>query len=390
MSSSLGVRQSLGSHLEQSGSPWEGGGERKSPELVKFSQNGSRILWPRGAPPAGHFHGNRPDPKAGPLPLGVTIGQQAREPWPLGAGAPLSQPAYQAWASRRTFLPPPTGLQGAQTYLPGSTERGQERCGERRGAQRGPGRGEDWGGGQLQPLMSRVGQAGLAGSSTPRAAQRLARTASVRPAAAAAPGESYNGHWAGGWGPGDRPGGRGAAGSPEPSLFARFPSTMAAPLFPLLLLLLLGSPRSRLCLCLQTARPPSPGQQAPPPGQPAEAGPGTHKHSHSHTHRHTQRPPAPFLFSFSLPPSPLASPSLSQNEAPGRAEGGAAPTGPAPSLRGKRKRERREGASEGGRQGGLLRKTKERQRRGDWGKRGGDRLGLKETWMEGRPVGAGN
>lgn len=54
-----------------------------------------------------------------------------------------------------------------------------------------------------------------------------------------------------------------------------------------------------------------------------------HSHSHSHTHRHTQRPPAPFLFSLSSPPSP---PSLraSQNEAPGRAEGGAAPTGPAP------------------------------------------------------------
>lgn len=152
--------------------------------------------------------------------------------------------------------------------------------------------------------MSRVGQAGLAGSSTPRAAQRLARTASARPAAATAPGESYNSHWAGGWGPGGRPGGRGAAGSPEPSLFARFPSTMAAPLFPLS-----SSSSSALpatasrCLCLQAARPPSPGQQAPPLGHQERQGPAltlTHTCTHTDT-RSARRLPSfsPFLC---LPP----------------------------------------------------------------------------------------
>lgn len=122
-------------------------------------------------------------------------------------------------------------------------------------------------GAQLQSLMSRVGQAGLAESSTTPAAQRLARTASACQAAAATPGESYNGHWAGGRGPGGRSEGRGAAGSPEPSLFARFPSTMAAPLFPLSSSSsALPAAASSRCLCLQAARPPSPSHQAPLPG----------------------------------------------------------------------------------------------------------------------------
>ena len=108
----------------------------------------------------------------------------------------------------------------------------------------------------------------------------------------------------------------------------------------LLLLLLLGSTRCRLALPLPPSSPPALPR---PPGPSAwaadQAGPGTHTHSQSYTHRHTQRPPAPSLFSLSFLPSPLAH-GASQNEAPGRAEGGAAPTGPAPSQPGKRKREK--------------------------------------------------
>lgn len=160
--------------------------------------------------------------------------------------------------------------------------------------------------------MSRVGQTGLARSSTPRTAQRLPRTASAHPEAATAPGESYNGHWAWGWGPGGRPGGRGAAGSPEPSLFARFPSTMAAPLFPR------SPPPPRL-----SPLPPLTASASKQPARRAQATRplcwgtrrGRARHSHSltlslaHTHRHTQRPPlppvsqSPSLFSLSLPPS---------------------------------------------------------------------------------------
>lgn len=140
-----------------------------------------------------------------------------------------------------------------------------------------------------------------------RAAQRLARTPSARPAAATAPGESYNGHWAEGWGPGSRPGGRGTAGSPEPSLFARFPSTMAAPLFPLSSSSSSARPAdASRCLCLQAARPPSPGHQAPQPGNQARQGPAltlTHTRTRSDT-RSARRLPAfsPFL---SLPPRSL-------------------------------------------------------------------------------------
>lgn len=153
--------------------------------------------------------------------------------------------------------------------------------------------------------MSRVGQAGLAVSSTQPAAQRLARTASVHPAAATAPGESYNGHWAGGRGPGGRPGGRGTAGSPEPSLFARFPSTMAAPLFPLSSSSSSARPAAASrCLCLQAARPPSPGHQDPQPRNQAKQGPAlTLTRTRTDT-RSARRLPAfsPFL---SLPPCSL-------------------------------------------------------------------------------------
>lgn len=224
--------------------------------------------------------------------------------------------------------------------------------------------------------MSRVGQAGLAGSSTPQAAQRLACTASARPAASTARGESYNGHWAGGWGPGGRPGGRGAAGSPEPSLFARFPSTMAARLFPL------SSSSSALpaaasrCLCLQAARPPSLGHRAPLLGRRERQGPALTL-THTGTLRHTQRPPAPSFLPFSpssLPLLPARSPSLSPKEAPGRAEGGAAPPAPPPPRQ-------RGGRAEGGSEEGLLRKTKEIE---TW-RLGTERIGPGETWTERRP-----
>lgn len=176
----------------------------------------------------------------------------------------------------------------------------------------------------------------------------------------------------GGQGAGLGAGGRG--GESGAFLFARFPQQWL--LRPFLLLL---PPLLLLCLCLLPLPPssppaPSPGQQAPPAG--TSRGRAWHSHSLTlapHTHRHTQHLPAPFLLSpfLSLLPR-LCLPSRSQNEAPGRAEGGAAPTGPAPpSLRGRRKRE---GEWIGGRQGGLLRKQK-RDRLGErqgTGRRDGD------------------
>lgn len=212
--------------------------------------------------------------------------------------------------------------------------------------------------------MSRVGQAGLAGSSTPPAAQRLARTASASPVAATAPGESYNGHWARGRRPGGWPGGRGAAGSPEPSLFARFPSTMAAQLFPLYSSSSSSSALSAAafrCLCLQAARPPSPGHPTSLLGEAGEAEPSTHTHSHSHTQTHAA-PAGSFLspfLSLLLPLLPARSLSLSPNEAPGRAEGGAAPPAPPPPCE-RGGRARREG-------GGTAEKNKRETEIGDWG-----------------------
>lgn len=233
--------------------------------------------------------------------------------------------------------------------------------------------------------MSRVGQAGLAGSSTPQAAQRLACTASARPAASTARGESYNGHWARGRGPGGRPGGRGAAGSPEPSLFARFPSTMAARLFPLS-----SSSSSALpaaasrCLCLQAARPPSLGHRAPLLGRRETQGPAltlTHTGTLRHTQRSLARPLLPFSLSLpapSLPPSPPRSLSEPLSEGGPRAGGGwSCPAGPAPSPRARRK--------SGGREEGLLRKTKEIETR----RLGTERIGPGETWTGRRPREAG-
>lgn len=230
--------------------------------------------------------------------------------------------------------------------------------------------------------MSRVGQAGLAGSSTPKAAQRLACTVSARPAASTARGESYNGHWAGGWGPGGRPGGRGAAGSPEPSLFARFPSTMAARLFPL------SSSSSALpaaasrCLCLQAARPPSLGHRAPLLGRRERQGPALTL-THTGTLRHKQRPPAPSFLPFS-PSSSLSSPLALRAALRRRPQGGRRvelPRRPRP-LPASEEEERREGGSEEG----LLRKTKEIE---TW-RLGTEQTGPGETWTRRRPREAGS
>lgn len=157
------------------------------------------------------------------------------------------------------------------------------------------------------------------------------------------------------------------------------------------LLLLLGSPRRRLCLCLQAARPLSPGQQAPPPGHQQRQGPAltlTHTRTRTDT-RSARRLPSfsPFL---SLPPHSL-SPSRSQNEAPGRAEGGAAPTGPAPLPA----RQEEEGGSKRARQAGRTaeknkRETETGRDRGPDGEVEMEQTGSGETWMEGRPVGTGN
>ena len=216
--------------------------------------------------------------------------------------------------------------------------------------------------------MSRVGRAGLAGSSTPWAAQRLARTALACPAAATAPGESYNGHWAGGRGPGGRPGGRGAAGSLEPSLFARFPSTMAAPLFPLS-----SSSSSALpaaasrCLYLQAARLPSPGHQAPLPGQQTRQGPAltlTHNRTRTDTRSAHQLPAfSPFL---SFPPRSLTEPLRMRPQGGQRVE--LPPPAPPPPSQGRgRGRKGGRGSKRGKQAGRTAEKNKREKETGrDW------------------------
>ena len=96
----------------------------------------------------------------------------------------------------------------------------------------------------------------------------------------------------------------------------------------------------------QPARPPQASR--PSAGAPGEVGPAltlTHTRTRTRTDtRSARRFPSfsPFLY---LPPRSL-SPSRSQNEAPGRAEGGAAPTGPAPLPA----RQEEEGGSQAGRE----------------------------------------
>lgn len=177
-------------------------------------------------------------------------------------------------------------------------------------------------------------------------------------------------------------------------MFARFPSTMAAPLFPLS-----SSSSSALpaaasrCLCLQAARPPSPGHQAPPPGHQERQGPAltlTHTCTRTDT-RSARRLPAfsPFL---ALPPRSLSALRASLRMRP---QGGRRvelpPLAPPPPCEERGRGREREGGRDGGRQGGLLRKTKERQRPREMGGRDGDRTDWAwgETWMEGRCVGPG-
>lgn len=151
-----------------------------------------------------------------------------------------------------------------------------------------------------------------------------------------------------------------------------------------LLLLLLGSARRRLSLPLPPSSPPAlPRPPGPSAGEAGDAGPGTHTHSHWHTQTHAAlaRPPAPSFLPFSpcsLPPSPPRSLSEPLSEGGPRAGGGwSCPAGPAPSPRARRK--------SGGREEGLLRKTKEIETR----RLGTERIGPGETWTGRRPREAG-
>lgn len=149
------------------------------------------------------------------------------------------------------------------------------------------------------------------------------------------------------------------------------------------LLLLLSSPRRRLSLPLPPSSPPALPRAPGPSAGSTRRGRARHSHSLTLAHSDTHAAPAgclPFSLSLpaSLPPRSL-SPSLSQNEAPGRAEGGAAPTGPAPSLRGKRKSK---GGREGGWDGGTAEKNKRETETGR--DRGRIRLGQKRPgWRRG-------
>lgn len=271
-------------------------------------------------------------------------------------------PTYQAWARQRGPFAHPNKLLRCPD-LPGRTE------GVRGGA------GSAWkSSGTLARVRTKVeptsaahvpSGTGRSGWELHSAGRTKTRMHSLRPPRGVhSPGGKLQWPLGRGLGPGGRPGGRGAAGSPEPSLFARFPSTMAAPLFPL------SSSSSALpaaasrCLCLQAARPPSLGHRAPLQGRRERQGPALTL-THTGTLRHTQRPPAPSFLPFSpssLPLLPARSPSLSPKEAPGRAEGGAAPPAPPPPRE-------RGGRAEGGSEEGLLRKTKEIET-GDWGPKG--------------------
>lgn len=157
--------------------------------------------------------------------------------------------------------------------------------------------------------MSRVGQAGLAGSSTPPGRTKTRTHSLGPPRGGHSPGGKLQ--WPLGRGPGARGPAWGAGGSGESGAFfvCKVSLNNGCSALSSLLLLLLGSPCRRLSLPLPPSSPPAlPRPPGPSAGAPGEAGPSTHTHSHSHsrTHRHTQRPPAPCLFSLSLPPSPLA------------------------------------------------------------------------------------
>lgn len=198
--------------------------------------------------------------------------------------------------------------------------------------------------------MSRVGQASLAGSSTPQAAQRLACTASASPAASTAGGKVTKATGPGAGGQGAGLGGGGPRGVRSLLCLQGFPQQWLLGSF----LLLLGSARRRLSLPLPPSSPPAlPRPPGPSAGEAGEAGPGTHTHSHWHTQTHAA-PACSFLSPFLslLPPSPPRSLSEPHAEGGPRAGGGwSCPAGPASSPPARRK-------SGGRERGGTAEKNK--------------------------------
>lgn len=286
-----------------------------------------------GAPPAGHLHGYQPDLRAGPLPLGsdqrsAGLGAQASLSW--GTIPPASIPGL----GRTQDLPPtPYRLAGCPD-LPGRTE----------GARRDAGSGCKPSGtlagvkteGGLTSAAHVPSGTGRPGCELHSAGRTKTRTHSLGPPRG---GHSPGGklQWPLGRGPGARGPVWGAGGSGESGAFFVCKVSLnngcsALPSPP---------PPPRLCPPPPPLAASASEQPARPPQATRPLGWGTRqgraRHSHSLTlslaHARTHAAPAgsrPFLpFSPSLP---ARFQSLSQNEAPGRAEGGAAPTGSAPAL----------------------------------------------------------
>lgn len=86
MSSSPGVNTCPSNNLEA----LRKGVERKSSELAKFAQVGSDVPEAETVPPAGHFHGNQTDLKAGRLPFGADHRSARSQPprWAPGHFSP--------------------------------------------------------------------------------------------------------------------------------------------------------------------------------------------------------------------------------------------------------------------------------------------------------------
>lgn len=313
----------------------------------------------RGASPAGHFHGNRPDPRAGLLPLGAdhrSAGLRALASVSWGTSLPGPD-------QTQDFHPPPTGLQGAQTYL--GELRGP---GEVRGqleAQRGPGWGEAWGGGGATSAAHVPSGTGRPGWELHSEGCTKTLTHGLSPPRC---GHSPGGklQWPLGQGPGARGPAWGAGGRGESGAFfvckVSLNNGCSA---------LSSSSSSALPAAAYASASKQPAR-SPQASRPLRRGTsrGRARHSHSLTLAHAQTHVAPAGSLPSLPFSPSLPARSPRAALRMRPQGGRRvelpPPAPPPSLRGRRKRE---GARERGRQGGLLRKTKERQRLGETGDR---------------------